>query len=48
MVVTAKYKGLAGNHIHVIFKKQVETGFEVTTVFFGKEVDKQIHHSLAV
>ena len=42
MVVTAKYKGLAGNHIHVIFKKQVETGFEVTTVFFGKEVDKQI------
>ena len=42
MTVTAKYKGKAGNNIHVIFKKQVEPGFEVTTVFFGKEVDKQI------
>ena len=42
VVVTAKYKGTAGNHIHVLFKKQVDTGLEVQTVFFGKTVDKQI------
>lgn len=42
VVVTAKYKGTAGNHIHVLFKKQVEVGMEVQTVFFGKIVDKQI------
>lgn len=41
VVVTAKYKGTAGNHIHVLFKKQVEVGMEVQTVFFGKIVDKQ-------
>lgn len=42
VVVTAKYKGTAGNHIHVLFKKQVDIGMEVQTVFFGKTVDKQV------
>ena len=42
VVVTAKYKGTAGNHIHVLFKKQVDIGMEVQTVFFGKKVDKQV------
>lgn len=46
VVVTAKYKGTAGNHIHVLFKKQVDTGMEVQTVFFGKTVDKQIVYQL--
>ena len=42
ITVEAMYKGVAGNQLHVLFTKQIDNTFEVSTIFFGKLVDKQM------